>query len=179
MNHPPLLIFGYSEAAMFLRRTPRPKVGAILSIHGGREFGVEADVPRRLDLGFDDADAFDPIDTMTMQRAASRRRFLQENGLVEVAPTAADVAAIIQFAQDVRDVDGHLLCHCGAGISRAPAAALICLASWSGPGFEAECVAEIRRIRPAAVPHVGLIQFADALLGCNGALVAAVQANGS
>jgi hypothetical protein len=57
MTHPPLAIFGYSEAAMVLRRPDRPDVGGIPSIHGRREHGVEvADVAHRLDLTFDDAE---------------------------------------------------------------------------------------------------------------------------
>jgi hypothetical protein len=43
MNHPSLTIMGYSEAAMFLEGKPRPNVAWIISIHGSREFGVEAD----------------------------------------------------------------------------------------------------------------------------------------
>jgi len=43
MNESPqLAIFGYSEAAMFLRSSPQPDITAIISIHGSREFGVEA-----------------------------------------------------------------------------------------------------------------------------------------
>lgn len=56
MSHPRLVILGGSEAAMFLRGTPPPKVDALISIHGAREFGIEADVPHRLDLVFDDAE---------------------------------------------------------------------------------------------------------------------------
>ena len=42
MPHPQLAMFGYSEAAMFLRKIPRLNVTPIISIHGCREFGVEA-----------------------------------------------------------------------------------------------------------------------------------------
>ena len=56
MRHPRLVILGYSEAGMFLRGTPAPNVAGIISIHGDREFRVEADVPHRLDLVFDDVE---------------------------------------------------------------------------------------------------------------------------
>ncbi len=67
-----------------------------------------------------------------------------------------------------------LLCHCQAGISRSPAAALLCLAAWTGPGRERDCVEQVMQIRPAAVPHMGLVNFGDALLGRQGELVKAV-----
>jgi predicted protein tyrosine phosphatase len=174
-THPPLAIFGYSEAAMFLRRTPAPSVAAIISIHGAREFGVEAAVTHRLDLRFDDVEiAPAPDDVMALQRAASRKRWAEQNGLIEVAPLPSDAASIIEFARKVRGVDGTVLCHCGGGVSRAPAAALICLAVWRGAGVEADCVAEILRLRRGAVPHVGLVRFADDLLGRGGKLSGAL-----
>jgi predicted protein tyrosine phosphatase len=176
MTHPQLAVFGYSEAAMFLRGTPRPNVSGIISIHGGREFGVEAEAARRLDLAFDDVEITTPDDIMAMQHAMIRKRWAEQNGLIEVAPVRADTEAIIRFADTLRDADGVLLCHCGGGMSRAPAAALICLCVWRGAGCEAECVAEILKLRRGAVPHVGLIRFADELLSRNGALVAAVAA---
>ena len=61
-------------------------------------------------------------------------------------------------------------------MSRAPAAALLCLAAWAGPGAEAECVEAVLRLRRGAVPHVGLVRFADALLGRGGKLTDAVMA---
>ena len=176
MTHPDLAILGYSEAAMYLRRAPTPNVRAIISIHGRREFGVEADVPHRLDLTFDDVDAPAPDDLMATLRATSRRRWAEQNGLTEVAPAPADAAAVVAFAERTRTADGVLLCHCGGGVSRAPAAALICLSVWRGPGTEAECVAEVLRRRRGAVPHAGLVRFADELLVRGGKLVHAVTA---
>ena len=176
MTHPQLCILGYSEAAMFLRGSPTPNVAAIISIHGAREFGVEAEVAHRLDLTFDDAEVAAAHDVTAIQRAMSRKRWLEQNGLREVAPVVADVMSIIKLAEEVRRVDGVLLCHCGGGMSRAPAAALICLAVWRGAGFEKESVSEILRLRRGAVPHVGMIRFADELLGRDGKLVTALVA---
>jgi predicted protein tyrosine phosphatase len=176
MTHPQLAVYGYSEAAMFLRRTPAPNVRAIISIHGSREFGVEATAADRLDLTFDDVEVAVVDDMLAMQRALSRKRWAEQNGLFEVPPTSADAAAIIEFADTVRDSDGIVLCHCGGGMSRAPGAALICLAAWRGRGFETECVADVLKLRRGAVSHVGLVRFADELLGCGGKLVAALAA---
>jgi predicted protein tyrosine phosphatase len=178
MDHPTLVVLGYSEAAMFLRATPRPNVTAIISIHGHREYGVEAEVMHRLDLTFDDVEVVAPGDVLALQRAFSRRRWGAENGLTELAPSASDAASIIQFAEAVRETEGIILCHCGGGMSRAPAAALICLALWKGPGTEAECVREVLAIRRGAVPHPGLVRFADELLRRDGALVCALASIG-
>src|SRR3982750_433823 len=139
MGHPALVVLGYSEAAMFLRGPAGGDVTAIISIHGRREFGVEAEVVRRLNLSFDDVEVPAPGDVMGMQRAVSRRRAAEQNGLSEVAPTASDAESIIRFAESVRDEGGIVLCHCGGGMSRAPAAALICVAGWRGAGREVGC----------------------------------------
>ena len=176
MSHPQLVILGGSEAAMFLRGTPPPKVDALISIHGAREFGIDADIAHRLDLLFDDAEVAASDDVMSLLRVSSRKRWLQQNGLTEVAPTPEDARAIIQFAQSVAAKADVVLCHCGGGMSRAPAAALICLAVWRGPGTETACVAEVRRLRRGAVPHEGLVRFADQILGREGKLAEASAA---
>ena len=82
----------------------------------------------------------------------------------------ADVEAIIAFAPGV---DGLLLCHCAAGISRSTAAALIVLASAFGPGREAEAVMYLCEVRPQAFPNRRMVWMADTLLGREGALIAA------
>src|SRR5262245_48152553 len=120
MTHPPLAIFGYSQAAMFVRGELRPRVDAVISIHGAREFGIEADAKHRLDLSFDDVDVPVHDDALAIQRALDRKRWCDQNGLTEVAPLPKDAASIIRFANEVCGVDGLILCHCGAGMSRAP-----------------------------------------------------------
>src|ERR1051325_362015 len=113
MPHPSLAIFGYSEAAMFLRRAPAPEISAIISIHGAREFGVAAEVAHRLDLNFDDVEVPTKDDVLSIQRTMSRKRWAEQNGLVEVPPTVADTQAIVDFAKRVREAPGIVLCHCG------------------------------------------------------------------
>ena len=124
---------------MYLARTPAPNVTAVVSIHGRREFAVPSapGVPR-LDLAFDDVDVPGPNDDVGQIRAGARRRWAAENGLTETAPTPADAAALVAFARAIQGNGGVVLCHCGAGMSRAPAAALILLATWRGPGTEAD-----------------------------------------
>jgi predicted protein tyrosine phosphatase len=176
MPRPSLLILGYSEASMFLRTAPPKNISAIISIHGAREHPVKLDISHRLDLTFDDVDLADPNDPIALQRAHSRKRWLEQCGLPQLPPTSADAAAIINFAQRIRHLQGPVLVHCGAGMSRSPAAALICLAVWHGPGSESDCVAQIQTLRRGAVPHPGLIRFADELLGRDNKLLAAVRA---
>src|SRR4051794_36164858 len=113
MSRPALVILGYSEAAMFLRGSPAPQLAGVISIHGAREHGVEATPPKRLDLRFDDVDVAAADDADAALRAWGRRRWAEQNGLAEVPPTMADVAAIVRFAEGVRDAGGMLLCHCG------------------------------------------------------------------
>lgn len=174
MPHPSLAVLGYSQAAMFLRSARGSEVVGIISIHGAREFAVESDVGRRLDLRFDDVEVPEENDIVSKLKAKSRRRWAAENGLVEIAPTESDAAAIIDFALKLGGAEGILLCHCSAGMSRAPAAALICLAAWQGQGTERKCVAELMRVRPAAVPHQGLVRFADRMLKRKGQLTQAL-----
>ena len=151
----------------------------LLHHHGRREFGVVTDGVPRLDLAFDDVESPDPDDVLSLQRCHARRRWAEQNGLREVAPTREDARAIVEFAHSLGDSrDGVLLCHCGAGISRAPAAALICLAVWRGVGEERRCVDEVLAIRPAAQPHRGLIRFADELLDRDGRLIGAITNGG-
>jgi predicted protein tyrosine phosphatase len=173
--HPALVVLGYSEAGMLLRAKPAPQVSAVISIHGRREFGVELECAHRLDLGFDDVEVARPGDLESMERAMMRRRWNEQNGLVEVAPTKEDSKAIVDFAEQIREVRGIVLCHCDGGMSRAPAAAFICLAVWHGEGKEKECAAEVRRLRRGAVPHAGLVGFADEVMGRGGKLVAALR----
>jgi predicted protein tyrosine phosphatase len=113
---------------------------------------------------------------VALHRVMSRRIWAEQNGLFEAAPTASDAAAIVRFAEGVHGIEGILLCHCGGGMSRAPAAGLICLATWGGPGTETECVEEVLRLRRGAVPHAGLVRFADELLGRSGRLIGTLSA---
>jgi len=175
MSYPPVVVLGYSEAGMFLRAHAASEIGAVISIHGKREFGVELACEHRLDLPFDDVEVVRPGDLEAMERQMMRRRWNERNGLMEVAPTKADVASIVELADRIRDVKGVVLCHCDGGMSRAPAAALICLAVWRGEGTEKDCVEEIRRLRRGVVPHVGVVGIADEVLRRGGKLVQALK----
>jgi len=168
-------MFGYSEAAMLLRQPAGAHVEAIISIHGSHEYAVDAPgVSRRLTLRFDDVDVPDPHDAISMYRSWVQFKWAEEIGRPVTPPRPEDAEAIIGFARSIEDMDGMLLCQCQAGISRSPAAALLCLAAWTGAGREKDCVEQIMRLRPAAMPHVGLVRYGDAVLGRGGEMVRAV-----
>jgi predicted protein tyrosine phosphatase len=91
-------------------------------------------------------------------------------GFGYVAVQLAQVRAMLDF---LVACDGPALIHCAAGKSRSTAAGLLLLAHRLGPGREAEAVAELKRIRPAAWPNRRIVGMGDELLGRGGALIAA------
>ncbi len=176
MSHPRVVALGYSEAGMLLRKPGTLDIQAIIAIHGQREYPVETDcVAHRLVLRFDDVEAPDPKDPLHAARIRLRQREAAEVGLAPTPPTADHARSIIEFARSIRDLDGVLLCQCLGGVSRSPAAALLCLATWTGPGHEQVCVEHLLTVRPCAVPHRDLVAFGDEMLGRGGRLVEAVR----
>ena len=90
-----------------------------------------------------------------------------------VLPQKADVEAILAFGRDAGDVS-HLLIHCHAGISRSTAAVLMILAQARPRESEVAAVERLLAIRPQAWPNSSMIALADAALGREGRLAAAV-----
>ena len=80
----------------------------------------------------------------------------------EGAPTNEKVKQILDFADS--GIQGPILCHCYAGMSRSPAATVIMRALWLGPGEEAKAL-EVR-----GSPNITMLLFADVLLERNGDL---------
>jgi predicted protein tyrosine phosphatase len=175
LKHPSLYVLGYSEAGMLLRQPETANVQAVLSIHGQHEHPLDAPgVSARLLLQFDDAESGNRGDSLDAARMRWRQRDAAEIGLTLNPPTVDHARSIIEFARSIQTLDGALLCQCAGGISRSPAAALLCLAAWTGPGHEDTCVERLLAIRPSAVPHAGLVEFGDQILGRGGALAAAL-----
>lgn len=169
---PTPLILVFSEAGQFMRSPEATRVAAVISIHGSYEFGLEATVPHRLDLSFDDAASPDNPDPVAAYHARQYLKSQQDFGRTLRPPTRDDVRQIVDFARKIQSVDGTLLIHCSGGISRSPAAALICLVTWSPAGNESQCWNVVRQLRPSAQPHPDLLRFADGLLNCDGRLAA-------
>jgi len=87
---------------------------------------------------------------------------------------AQQVLAALEFAQT--HSDRSLLVHCQHGVGRSAALALAILTDRAAPGSESECVNTLFELRPEACPNRIVTELADVVLGCNGRLVAALDA---
>lgn len=168
MRHPAIIVLGHSEASMFLR-TRAAEIGAVISIRGQREPSLPHAIANGLELMFDDIEV--PSDPISRAQMELRWKHEAENGITYTPPAREHAASIIDFAQRHTELSGAVLCQCSAGISRSPAAALLCLVTWTAPGDEAKCVQALREIRPAAMPNRMLLRLGDELLSRDGALV--------
>lgn len=172
MTHPSILVMGYTEAAMLLRKPGDVRIAAVIAIHGQREYPVSMDgVYKSLILQFDDTETPINDDLLQASRIRQRQREAEQMGLILSPPTLDHSRQIIDFARSLAGMDGTLLCHCLGGISRSAAAAILCLATWLGSGNEDECIRYVLKIRPSAMPHRDVIGFGDELLGRNGKLI--------
>jgi len=91
-------------------------------------------------------------------------RFLEEGWekwTTYTAPMPADVEGLIEF---LPRIEGPVLFHCYAGMSRSPAAALIYLAWALGPDREAEAVARLHQAKPRTTPNYLMVAYGDVLL---------------
>jgi predicted protein tyrosine phosphatase len=77
-------------------------------------------------------------------------------------PLPQDTEELIDF---LPKIEGPVLFHCYAGMSRSPAAALTYLAWALGPGNEAEIVARLFEVKPRTTPNYLMAAYADILLG--------------
>lgn len=77
------------------------------------------------------------------------------------APTRQDIADLVEFFPQIQ---GPVLIHCYAGMSRSPAAALIYLAWALGEGQEAEAVVRLWDIKRTVTPNELMVVHADRLM---------------
>lgn len=115
--------------------------------------------------------------------ASQRHLKLGMNDVVDVrdgeAPPARDhVEELLAFAREWPAED-PMLVHCWAGVSRSMAASYIVLCDRLGPGCEHHAARAIRARAPHAYPNALLVEHADAVLGREGRMVAAVRAIGA
>jgi predicted protein tyrosine phosphatase len=94
-----------------------------------------------------------------------------------IAPNAAMVAELLAFAADW-DGTRPLLVHCWAGVSRSTAAAFIIACQRDPRRAEQDIALALRRAAPYATPNPLLVRLADAALGRQGRMTAAVAAIG-
>ncbi|KSB90702.1 hypothetical protein AS593_10120 [Caulobacter vibrioides] len=94
-----------------------------------------------------------------------------------IPPDAAMVGALLAFAGGW-DGARPLLLHCYAGVSRSTAAAFILACRLAPERDEAELARALRALSPSATPNPLMIALADAALGRDGRMIAAVTAIG-
>jgi predicted protein tyrosine phosphatase len=126
-----------------------------------------------LDPGWPDPEAF-------AQFPPHRRVALRFDDVIDdypgtVAPTAEDIAVLLQFGREVNaaGAGAHLLIHCHAGVSRSTATAALLLAQAEPARKPAEIFAEIGRQRPRAWPNLLLLELGETALGRAGEIVPA------
>jgi predicted protein tyrosine phosphatase len=113
---------------------------------------------------------------------AANHLFIGVNDIVEpmdgmTPPNLDHVAALIDFAR-TWDRTSPMVVHCFAGISRSTAAAYI-IACTLRPDLDERALAtSIRAQSPTATPNALLVRLADAHLGREGRMIAAIEAIG-
>ena len=89
-------------------------------------------------------------------------------------PLRRHVTAGLRFAR--RHAERRLLIHCFAGVSRSTALAYAILIDRArAVGDERAMLERLLAIRPQACPNRLLVRHADALLGCDGRMIRAVE----
>jgi predicted protein tyrosine phosphatase len=94
-----------------------------------------------------------------------------------VAPAKEHVIKLLEFVKGW-DRQAPMVIHCFAGISRSTASAYIATLALEPERDAFELAAELRALSPSATPNPRLIAFADALLGRNGDMIAAIEGIG-
>lgn len=97
-----------------------------------------------------------------------------------ILPEPAHVEAVLKFGDELSgqstvSADAHLLVHCHMGVSRSTAAMTTLLCQLHPEADEDAVLAHLRDIRPQIWPNSLMIGFADAALGKNGRLTAALR----
>lgn len=114
--------------------------------------------------------------------APENHLYLKMNDIAEmraglVAPGRVHVEALLAFARRW-DRARPLAINCFAGISRSTAAAFIVAAALAPRRDEAELAWTLRLAAPSATPNPLLVRHADAILGREGRMIAAIAAIG-
>jgi predicted protein tyrosine phosphatase len=89
-------------------------------------------------------------------------------------PSQSHVENMLAFVRRW-DQTAPLLIHCWAGVSRSTAAAFIAACALRPHRDETEIAQAVRANSPTATPNARLVAIADAMLGRNGRMVAAID----
>ncbi|MBV8848136.1 MAG: tyrosine phosphatase family protein [Methylobacteriaceae bacterium] len=91
-----------------------------------------------------------------------------------ILPAEQHVRQVIDFAK-VWDRNEPLVIHCYAGVSRSTAAASIIACALAPSRHESDIADAIRHASHTATPNRRMVAIADAMLGRNGRMVAAIE----
>lgn len=94
-----------------------------------------------------------------------------------IAPGREHVERLVEFAR-AWDRTAPLLVHCWMGVSRSPAAAMICALAIQPEQDDDHLAKRLRKAAPFATPNARLIEIADDLLARQGRLISAVEGIG-
>lgn len=113
---------------------------------------------------------------------AANHLFLGFNDIVEpmagmIPVGEAEVLRLLDFV-DGWSRERPMVVHCWAGISRSTAGAFVAACRLMPQRSEADIASELRAKSPSATPNLRLVRIADALLGREGRMVAAIEAIG-
>lgn len=100
---------------------------------------------------------------------------VEQEGMI--APGIQHVQTLLDFIYSW-DRTKPLVINCFAGISRSTAAAYISAAALMPESDEKELAIMLRTLSPSATPNPMLVRHADALLGRNGRMAAAIHSIG-
>jgi predicted protein tyrosine phosphatase len=125
------------------------------------------------------------LDTLVSRPAEidpDRHLFMGMSDIVEpldghVLPAEEHVHKLIGFAR-AWDRNEPLVIHCHAGVSRSTAAAFIIACALAPSRRESEIADAIRSASQTATPNRRMVAIADAMLGRNGRMVAAIEGIG-
>jgi predicted protein tyrosine phosphatase len=114
--------------------------------------------------------------------SADRHLKLDMHDITEARPGAVEPCAdhVVQLLDFVRrwDREAPLLIHCHAGISRSTAAAFITLCALNSDAPESAIAWAIRQSSDTAIPNRLFVSLADATLGREGRMLAALRGMG-
>lgn len=133
-------------------------------------------------LSIIDPDCPDPQDFRRYDR--HHRTTLRFHDIIEPVagmflPEPSHVEAVLRFGEELAArptiaADAHLLVHCHMGVSRSTAAMTTLLCQLHPKADEDAILAHLQAIRPQIWPNSRMIGYADAALGKNGRLSAAL-----
>ena len=102
---------------------------------------------------------------------------VHEHAPGQVAPAPAHVSELLSFLGRWQRA-APLLIHCRAGIGRSTATAFIAACLHNPDVDELTIALELRRVSPLARPNQVLVALADAAMGRNGRMTAAIEETG-